>query len=83
MLCLRIWLAMHHIRGKVVSLKRESVYTPLRSHAVVQVPIPFYAELDTMYLVYQVKEHGKSGSRSPSLLFLYPIVLYSHLIKKK
>jgi hypothetical protein len=49
-LCLRIWLAMHHIRSK--ELKLESAYTPLRSHAVVQVPIPFYAESDTMYLVY-------------------------------
>ena len=67
-LCLQIWQAMHQIRSKVVSFEMgKCVHTPLRSHAVVQVPIPFYAELDTMYLVYRVKELGKSGSRSPSL----------------
>ena len=58
------------------------MYTPLRSRVVVQVPTPFYAELDTMYLVYRAKEHEKSGSRSPSLLFLYPLILYSQLIKE-
>jgi hypothetical protein len=83
-LCPRIWLAMQRqIRSKVVRFEtRKCVYTPLRSHAVVQVPIPFYAELDTMYLVYRVKEREKSGSRSLSLLFLYPLILYSQLIKE-